>query len=390
MNTFNAIVAALTFFAFALLSPLEPAASEEPGGELSEELERQMSEIDVSPWDEYTEALRPFTGVDYDDLDGLLLKISENGLASSSSDLLGRLWSLLKERLKDSWKMIALLTVYALITSLSGIVSDEEIGKTLGMMLCAAAVTSITGLLASLLTTAREAVVKTGQLSEKTMPIMSALMVSIGAENTAGVFTPQFVFLSGTVIKVIEKAVLPLAAARGVVSAADAIAGEAKLGGLLKLLKKLVRWILGILSTVYAGSAAIQGMTAASRDGVAVRTAKYALDKLVPIAGGIVNGTADSIMGCALLLRNGIGTAAVLILISVISGPLIVLLLGMLVFRAAEAVCSPLADERAVRLLSNAADTASDLFACAAVSGAMYALTILVIMASGGIAAGLW
>ncbi len=366
------------------------ASAYEREDERGEELERQIEELDTSSWDEYAEELKAFTEYDFDSFDELLLKLSDNGTAFSASGLFQTLLEILKDGLKGSFGTIALLTAAALLTSLSGIVSDEGLSRTLGMMLGITALVSVTGLLASLAGTAHGAVSETARLSEKTTPLMSTLMVSLGAETSAGVLAPQFAFLSGTVVMIVEKVLLPLTAAQGVIAAADAVSGDAKLGGVLKLIKKLIKWILGITSTVYVGITAVQGLTAASRDGVAIRTARYALDKLVPIAGGMVGSTADSIMGCALLLRNGIGTAAILVLLSRMIKPAAVLIAGVFIFRAAEALSSPSADERTVRLLSNAADCASNMFACAAVTGSLYALTVFVIMVSGGIAAGLW
>lgn len=387
MNTCKKLLTALFIAALCSVLPYGAFAMEN-NDDLNDEIERQVNELDLEPWDEYTDSLRMFS--DFGSFDEFLISAAEKGSVLSSSDLFEILGKLIAEGFKGSLSAICLLTASALLTALSGIVADEGISRALGTVLCLTAVASVAGMLSSLAATAYSAVRETARLTEKTAPVMSALMVSLGSKTTAGVFTPEFVFLSGSVVSIIEKAALPLSAAHGVAAAAQAVSDEAKLGGILKLLKKVVKWILGVISTVYIGLTAVHGLTAASRDGVMIRTAKYALDKLVPIAGGMVGGAADSILGCALLIRNGVGTAAVLILLARTAGPLTVLFLGMLVFRIAEALSAPLADERAVRLLSNAADAASDMFACTVVAGVLYALTVLIIMASGGIAAGLW
>ena len=390
MNTYRKLFAALILAVLLLAAHGVSASADDGNDELSQEIERQLGELDTSAWDEYVEDLKGFIEPDFDSFDELLTGLSERGDISSSSGLFVILKRIAEERFKAALVPTAVLTVTALLTALSGIVSDEGLKKTLGIMLSASAVLSVAGMLASLAGTAYSAVEDTARLSENTTPIMSALLISVGSETSAAVFTPQFAFLSETVTLAVSRTVLPLTAAQGVIAAADAVSDSAKLGGIQKLIGKLIRWTLGILSTVYVGMTAVRGLTAASRDGVAIRTAKFAIDKLVPIAGGMVSGTADSILGSALLLRNGVGTAAILILISRIIEPAAVLLSGVFVFRAAEALCSPAADERAVRLLSNAADCAANLFTCTAVTGALYVLTVFMIMASGGIAAGLW
>jgi stage III sporulation protein AE len=104
----------------------------------------------------------------------------------------------------------------------------------------------------------------------------------------------------------------------------------------------------------------------------------------------MVSGTVDTVMGCALLIKNGVGAIAILILVSVLARPLVILAAGIFVFRLAAAVSQPAADERTVRLFSNAAETVSLLFACVVSAGCMMAVTMLVFIASGGISAGLW
>ncbi|MBR0135946.1 MAG: stage III sporulation protein AE, partial [Clostridia bacterium] len=246
------------------------------------------------------------------------------------------------------------------------------------------------GMLASLCGIASAAVKSIGDLVAATMPIISALLVSIGAPASAGVFRPLMTFLSGTVVITICGAVLPLTLACGITAVADSLTEGSRFAELVKLLKKSVKWLLGLISTVYFGMTAVRGMTVAAYDGVSVRTAKYAVDKLVPVVGGMVSGTVDTVMGCALLIKNGVGAIAILILVSVLVRPLVILAAGIFVFRLAAAVSQPAADERTVRLFSNAAETVSLLFACVVSAGCMMAVTMLVFIASGGISAGLW
>ena len=95
-------------------------------------------------------------------------------------------------------------------------------------------------------------------------------------------------------------------------------------------------------------------------------------------------------MGCALLIKNGVGTVAIIILLTIIIRPAIVLAAGVFIFRISAALCQPVADTRVVKLFSGASEITSYLFACVAVSGCMFALTMLVFIAAGGISAGLW
>ena len=388
MNTYRRIAALIGAVIVSILLPIAVFASEEDG--IADELERQLGEIDVSSWDEYFDDIGRITDEEFSGMDDMLLRFAERGSGSSSSGLFDILISLIKQEVGRSLGAVAALAAAALVSALACFVSDEGVKRVLSVILGLTAVTTVLSMLLSLTGTAVKAIDETCDFAEKTTPVMSALMISAGASASLGIFRPLFLFLSGTVAKIVNGIVMPIVVAHGALTAADAFMGDAGLEGFIKLSKKAVKWILGALSVFYFGVTAVQGLTAAARDGVAIRTAKYALDKLVPIVGSMVSGTADSVMGCALLLKNGVGTAAVLILLSIIARPALIEFSGMLIFRLAAAICTPVAEGRAARLFSNAADTASQLLACTAVTGSMLAVTVLVIMASGGIAAGLW
>jgi stage III sporulation protein AE len=128
-------------------------------------------------------------------------------------------------------------------------------------------------------------------------------------------------------------------------------------------------------------------MTAASFDGISIRTAKFALDKLVPIVGGMVSGTVDTMLGCAVLAKNAVGVAAILIAFSIICLPLLRIAAGMLAFRLAAAACEPIADPRLPKMLEALAEVLTYLFAAAVSLSVMFIITVGLIISTGNIAA---
>ncbi len=162
-----------------------------------------------------------------------------------------------------------------------------------------------------------------------------------------------------------------------------------KLERWIRLLHKTAKWLLGLLTAVYTASAAVCGVGASYADGVRLRTAKYAVDKLIPAVGGMVTGAADAVRSAALLLKNGAGTAALIILFGVLLRPALALFCGMLAFRITAAVSEPFADERIPKMLDGIADTVSLMFACAAASAAMFTVTVLMMISAGGVFAAL-
>ncbi|MBO4848759.1 MAG: stage III sporulation protein AE [Clostridia bacterium] len=376
--------------ALALLLPAAALAQEEDDGAIGEEIERQIGELDLGEWDAYAAGIGGLTGRELLTIDELIADFAERGYSDTPGGLWDSLTLIAKAELKRSAGAVAALAAAALLTALTGLVADDGIRPLLGTILCGAAVTMTASVFASLCGAASDAVASAGRLAESSIPIMSALLISLGSVSAAGMFRPLMLFLSGTVIFLVRNCVLPAALFGGVLCIVDALTDGSKTGEMIKLVQKLTKWALGLVSTFYFGLSAVQGLTVASRDGVTVRTAKYALSGLVPIVGNMLGGTVDSVMGCALLVKNGVGAAAILILLSLLIRPLAVLTAGIFVFRVSAALSQPAADPRVTRLFSGAADMTAQLFACVAVTGAMTALTFLVFIASGGISAGLW
>lgn len=375
---------------FLALLPTAALAEAGEDADLTDELERQTDELDLDGWDEYFGMLASLVDPSAASLKEIVFKLSEEGGISGPDGIFDMGREIVCEEAKRTFAAAAVLAAAALVTSLAGLVSDEGMKQLVSTLLLTASVTLTAGMYLGFAKTAAGAVRESARLAERAAPVMSTLLVSLGAESSAGLFRPMMVFLSETVITVIEKAELPLVLAGGIFAIVDALTDGAALSKTVRLISRLSKWLLGLISVFYFGMTAVQGLTVATRDGVSLRTAKYAIDKLVPVVGGMVSGTVDSVMGCALLVKNGVGLAVILILLAVLFRPLLNLAAGIFVFRLAAAISEPAADPRAARLFSNAAEMTEHLFACSAVTGTMLALTVLVFIASGGVTAGLW
>lgn len=383
------VVFAAVLVAAAL--PFSAAAEGAQGDDdVADELKRQTDELELDGWDEYLDRIASLVDPSAASMKEIVLRLSEEGGLSGPGAVVEMGGKVLREEAKRTAAAAAALAAAALVTSFAGLVSDEGMKRLLSTLLLTATVTLTAGMYLDFAKTAADSVGEAERIAEKAAPVMSALLVSLGAESSAGLFRPLMVFLSDSVIAVIEKAELPLVLAGGVFAIVDALTDGAALSKTVRLIARLSKWLLGLVSVFYFGMTAVQGLTVATRDGVSLRTAKYAIDKLVPVVGGMVSGTVDSVMGCALLVKNGVGLAVILILLAVLFRPLVKLAAGIFVFRLAAAISEPAADPRAARLFSNAAEMTEHLFACAAVTGTMLALTVLVFIASGGVTAGLW
>ena len=363
--------------------------AEEAEEDMTEELIRQLDFIDSESWEIFFRESGIPTLTDLETVDELLLAIAE-GRADDPQNLMGAIKAIAQNELTGLLRVLIALAVAAALTMLPALITDEGIKPVLSLALSLTAVMLSASAFTALCGRTFAAVKRASEFTESSIPVMCGLLLSMGSTATAGVLRPLMLFLSGTVIGLIERVALPVCAACGVFAAVNCLTEDGKLTGWIRLAGTIVRSLLGVLSVVYIGVTGVRGMTMGLKDGVAIRTARYAIGRMVPIVGSMVSGTVESIMGCALLLKNGVGAAAALLLVSVMAAPIAANLAAIIVFRAAAAFAGAFADKRIAALYSGIADSIKNLLACSVAAASMLAMTIAVFLVSGGMTAGLW
>ncbi len=391
LAAFALIMLAVTSFAEPNDEPAQPRTTEAPGldgEEIKAEIDRQTRELDLSEWQSYFEELRPFSGAG--SARELIERCSQGSEAELPNSLLEIARELIRSALSGVRGALAMLTAAGLITGLAEVMPRGGARKFASLLLSAAAAALTASAFSSLCASASASVGRTAGFTEAALPVMTLLLSAVGANASSGALRPLMLFLSGSVVPLIQRLVLPLILAGGIVGILDGLTDDGALSGIFKLIESAVKWILAIAAVVYTGVCVAQGMTVAAVDGVSIRTAKFAIDRLLPSTGGLIGGSVDTFMSCALLVKNGAGMAALIIMLGILARPLAVLGAGVFAFRASAALIRPAAASGTFRMLSCAADMAGHLFAATAVAGAMFAVTMLVFITAGGVSAGLW
>ncbi len=235
----------------------------------------------------------------------------------------------------------------------------------------------------SLIMLSRETIAQTSAFIELSFPLLLTLLTAAGGITSAGIFQPAMSMLCSGVTIALQNVVLPVTLTGGVMGVLNNITGRVQLGQFFNLSKTVAKWIIGLLFTLYSGITTLQGMSAATFDGISIRTAKFALDKLVPIVGGMVSGTVDTMLGCAVLVKNAVGLLAIILAFSIACIPLMRIGAGMLAFRFAAAVCEPIADPRLPKMLASLADVLTYLFAATVSLSVMFMITVGLVMSTG-------
>ncbi|GHU72350.1 hypothetical protein AGMMS49992_08110 [Clostridia bacterium] len=216
-------------------------------------------------------------------------------------------------------------------------------------------------------------------------PLLLTLLAAVGATSSSAFFQPAVVAASGTMTTIVQRVTLSFALATALLTILTHLSPHVGLSRLRSLLKSIANWSLGICFTVFIGVMAVQGMGAAAFDGVSMRTAKYAIDNFVPIVGGMMADTMDTLIACSLLIKNALGITGLVLLASYCVAPLMQALGASLVFRFCAAALEPVADGNIVDMLGDFAGSVTMLFTVLLAVAAMFFLLVAQLLLVGNL-----
>ena len=130
------------------------------------------------------------------------------------------------------------------------------------------------------------------------------------------------------------------------VSCACAAVGNPGLQKLAGLLKSAVSFLLTALLLAFVGYLTASGAIAGSVDAAAVKAAKLAISRAIPVVGGVLADASESVLAGAGALRGSVGAAGLLVVLAICMLPFLRLALQYLSYKAAGALCAAVAQPK--------------------------------------------
>ncbi|OIJ16868.1 stage III sporulation protein AE [Anaerobacillus alkalilacustris] len=217
------------------------------------------------------------------------------------------------------------------------------------------------------------------------LPLLLALLASIGSITSVALFHPLIIFLVNTSGLLIQHFVLPLLFLSALLSLVSTLTDHYKVTKLANLLRNISVGTLGIFLTIFLGVISVQGAVTAVADGITIRTAKFVTGNFVPVVGRVFTDAADTVMGASILLKNTIGVVGLAILLLISAFPAIKVLTLALIFNLAAAVLQPLGGGAIINSLSIIGKAVIFIFAALATVCLMFFLAITIMVAAGNL-----
>lgn len=378
----------LKFLLFGMLCILIPTAV--CAEELPQESADQLAAYDLGAWETYYQTLPESVREIWDGAN--LTSVVEHiagGNGITYDTVLTAFQDIVLYALRESMGAYASLLGVALISCVAEILCGgrEGIGETVGILCFGMSAAAVSYALMRQVALASATIDALTAFTEIAAPVLSFSLAAVGSVTLSGAIQPMMAFLSVTITGFFKSVILPLTVAGGAAVIVGGLTQRMGLAQLHKFIKSAVKWLTGAVSTIYFGIVALQGLSMGGSDSLALRAAKYTLDKSVPIVGGIASGTLETVLGSAVLIKNAVGAAVMLTVVGVAISPLLQIACAGLACKAMAALCAPLGgDGRIPKLLGDLSDVYNNLFAAVTAVALMFIISAGLVMAVGNAA----
>ncbi|MCD8098925.1 MAG: stage III sporulation protein AE [Lachnospiraceae bacterium] len=201
--------------------------------------------------------------------------------------------------------------------------------------------------------------------------------------TSAGVYYEFILLLISGVQWLAESFVLPCAEIYVLLVLVNHLSREKRLGQFAELMSMAADWSLKVALALVCGFHMIQGLVSPAADSFRNQAISRGIG-MVPGVGSAGSGVTDLVLGSAVLIKNGIGAAALIVLILLCLIPLVKLAVIMAVYYLLAAVLQPVSDERIVGCLSGMGNGVRLLFRAVFTVLALFFLSIALMTALTG------
>ena len=323
------------------------------------------------------------------DLSDAITRASKGELSLNAWEIIQILFnSFINEIGKNSallLKILVLAVLMAVLGALQPAFMSEGVSNAAGFATYMLVVALLAQSLIDVVGIGSEAINSMSGITESAFPIMLTLMTAMGGSVSAGIFKPAMAVLTGSVCSFFTSVILPMVLVAAMLTILQHVSNKIQIKQTMALLIKITQWLIGAVFVVYIGVTALQGLAGASYDGIALRTAKFAIDKFVPIIGGMFSDTVDTIIGCSLVVKNGVGIIGLVMIAGAMLSPVLHILAISLLYKLAAALIEPFGEKRLPECLVDISKVYTMLYISVLAVGAMMFILVSMFIAAGNI-----
>lgn len=349
---------------------------------LNEIINEQLNALNLKELEKYVSSLTSFENK------SLATRLTEYiagekiDYAQFGKDIINVLFFKLQEMLPTFLCIITITILSGLINSLRSLSMSSTTSNIINLIAFITALIPLLAVLSECLKGAFHSVNEMQQQMQLIFPLMLTLMAASGGSVSAAIARPSVAFFSSSIVSIITSVVFPLVVMIIAFSIVGNLSKELKISRFTTFFKSINKWILGLSVSVFGLFFTLQGISAATYDGIARRAAKYAIGNGIPIVGGFLSGGFDLAIAGSILIKNSLGSMGIFLMLSVIFEPLILLISSNLLLRMTAAIAQPIGDNQISNFLGETADNLNFCTAGLLFTAFLYFLSIVMMICS--------
>ncbi len=209
-------------------------------------------------------------------------------------------------------------------------------------------------------------------------PIYFVAVTAAKGSITAAAFYHLALLLVLVIDGLVMHVMLPMIHIYVMIRVMNSLQPEDYLSKSAELLELVISWLLKSLLGCMIGLNVVQGLVAPAIDTVKRSVITRGVEA-IPGVGDALGGTAEVVLGTAVLIKNSIGLTGALICCVLCLVPLIQLGFITLAYKLAAAVIQPVSDKRIVECISGVGEGCRLLMRAVFTSGVLFLLTIAIV-----------
>lgn len=320
----------------------------------------------------------------YDMFSSTAKELSTGGFSSNPVQIFNNIISSVTSEIKSFSATAAAILVMTLLSSTVGTLNSAIGDHTSGNAAFFTFFTVISGLALSCFSKAlgygTEVISYMTDFMGKLTPVIIITLFACCKTASAAAFEPVLSSAVLIVSEIISHCLVPLISFSAVLSVAGNVGDKNSISGFVRIVKSSTKWIMALVITVFTGVNAIYGFASPALDAVGAKTLKFAVGSLVPVVGGFLSDTLDTVAASGAVVKNAVGASGIVMICIICITPIIKLAIMQLMFKMISAITEPITDKRISAMLWDMSEAIVAVFGIVVLTAVMFTINICIIL----------
>ena len=225
---------------------------------------------------------------------------------------------------------------------------------------------------------------KTVSFLKAAVPVCISFIASIGNVVSGISLKPVYLYFLQFISSFCLNFILPLINSFFAISAVGCISSKISIKNLTDLIKKVIRWTMTAVATVFVASISIMGVVTDKVIFKGEKSIRFLISNFVPVVGRLLSDTIDTVTTSAILIKNTVGIAGVIMIGLICIPPVIKLFAIVFVYKFCSAVIEPVCDTRLSNMLSVLSSSVELMLGISMTVSIILAISVSILLGIGG------